>query len=251
MKIYSIFLFFFLTTLVKVYGQTLAVKPLFRISARFKGALDDDPATIYFDQKNSAEFHKDFDALKLMNTDQSVPSLYIFSADAKRLSIMGLPVQGITDMSVPLGIKTSRAGVISLNVQALQSLPYSYIYLQDLVKKSVQEIHQNTQLSIQLGSGQTENRFILLFRNKQYEGISAPSVWKAYSSGGKVYITLDSISGLSGQLSIISMSGQQIYRQELSNAGLHTLSPPVSPGIYILSFLSSTGNHTKKIILGP
>lgn len=250
MKSFSLILLFLLAFLIRLSAQTNSAKPIFRLTASYAGSIADDPATIYFDQKNSTEFMKEFDALKLMNTDQTVPNLYFFSTDTRRLSILGLPVQSVTDLTIPLGINAAHKGSMNLDVLALQAIPYTYVYLQDLAGNTIQELHLHSRISIQVTGAIVENRFNLLFRNKEIPGIAAPAQWNAYSFGNKVYIKLDSISGLSGKFSILSISGQEVYKQNLSDAGQHIISPSLSAGIYILSFLSSTGLHTRKIILG-
>lgn len=226
-----------------------SARPVLRFTASFE-KLNPDPMVIYFDQKNSAEFHKDYDALKLMNTDNTVPNLYVFSADGLRLSILGLPQQNLLTQTIPIGIKTEHAGVITFNTSAIGSMPYTYIYLKDLVAKTVQDLHQHPTITLQLAAGIYDHRFSLLFSNKAYTALTVTPDFNAYSANKKVYLTLDSISGLAGNFSIYSMNGQTVYNAAVSGAGKHIIIPGLTSAIYIIDFNSTTGVHSKKVYIG-
>ena len=65
-----------------------------------------DPMVIYFDEKAGKGFDSNLDALKLMNTDYTVPNLYALGTDGSKLSIDALPeLRQDTICSIPLGHK--------------------------------------------------------------------------------------------------------------------------------------------------
>lgn len=232
-------------------GQTVSnsARPVFRLTAGFD-KQSPDPMVIYFDQKASAEFHKDYDALKLMNTDNTVPSIYVFSADGLKLSILGLPKHNLVTQTIQIGLKTEHAGNVTFNTAAINSIPYTYIYLKDQAANTVQELHQHPSITTKLNAGIYDHRFSLLFSNKPYTDSKVAPEWAAYSANKKVYVSLDSISGLAGNFSIFAINGQAVYTSSLSGAGQHIIIPNLNSGIYIIDFNSSTGVHSKKVYIG-
>jgi len=80
-----------------------------------------DAAVIYFDESAPKTFDEQLDALKLMNTNSDVPSLYSVSPDSAKLSIRALtyPVDSLTVL--PLGLKTEKEGWITFNAKDIQA----------------------------------------------------------------------------------------------------------------------------------
>lgn len=226
-------------------------RPVFRLTAGYDRQTP-DPVVVYFDKKPSSAFHKDFDALKRMNSDTAVPSLYVYSGDSIKAAILGLPDQNYGAQIIPLGIRTQHDGKITFNTSSTGAIPYTYIYLKDQVTGILTDLHSVKTASLLLPKGNYENRFSLLFTNRAYAGIPSPvvPVWNAYSASRNIYITLDSVSGLNGIFTIYSMMGQLVYTESLSGSGLHIISTTLDTQLYIIGFSSETGQHTKKVYIG-
>ena len=80
-----------------------------------------DPMVIYFDENATPGFDSKLDALKLLNTDPSVPNLWGASTDGNRLSISALPVITGDSCSIPLGLKLNRAGNIIFKIRGIEN----------------------------------------------------------------------------------------------------------------------------------
>ena len=90
---------------------------LLRLEARFGEVnASGDPMVIYFDEKGGTGFDPEIDALKLMNTDNSVPNLYSLGTDGKKLSINALPEISATLYQVPLGLSTKIDGYVVFRI---------------------------------------------------------------------------------------------------------------------------------------
>ncbi len=248
MKGTSYFLLFCVSLLsIQIKAQTS--RSLFRLVAGYSDEIT-DPMVIYFDKKNSVAFHKDFDALKLMNTDLSVPNIYSFSGDGSRLSIMALPSQNLVNQTIPLGLKTGHEGMIIFNAISIVGVPYPYIYFIDAQSLKVQELHGAPKVSVRLAAGTYEKRFSILFSLTPYkEGIPAAG-WNAYSSKARLYITLDSVTGKSGTLAVFTIQGREVFNEAISGAGLHMLDPALPAGIYLIRLNSTKGTHSRKVFIG-
>ncbi|MDM8003005.1 MAG: hypothetical protein QUS66_08855, partial [Bacteroidota bacterium] len=93
---------------------------LIRLSACFSTSPETpDYTVIYFDEQATPEYDGQFDALKLLNTDTNVPSLFSVTPGASRLSINGMPPPGGKTLLVPLGIITQVDGNIRFRISAL------------------------------------------------------------------------------------------------------------------------------------
>jgi hypothetical protein len=234
--------------------STLSQKPIFRLFAQYSEETS-DPMVIYLDQKNNLGFDPQYDALKIMNTDASVPNIYGMSTDSQRVSILALNTGDTNRQTIPLGLKIAQSGNISFEATNLATFPIAYIYFQDSQDKKYFELHQNPKISMNLNSGVYEGRFSLIFSPKPLiPGSSTSSssawIWTAYSNLGLVYIKLDNQTGIQGNLTIYSVMGEPVWTGKLSGAGMHTFNPEIRDGIYILSFQSSTGTFTKKVFIG-
>lgn len=225
-------------------------KPIFRLFAQYSEETS-DPMVVYLDQKTQSGFDPQFDALKLMNTDESVPNIYSLSSDNQRLSILALNSADTGQQIVPLGLKLSQDGNITFEATNIETFSFPYIYLLDGKSNQYYELHQNPKVSLGLSKGTYEGRFSLIFSFKSLSPVSASSWnWTAYSYQETVYIKLEEFCGLEGDLKIYSVSGEPVWSGKLSGLGLHSLNPQVRSGIYILYFQSSKGVFTKKVFIG-
>ena len=86
---------------------------LIRLTAAFStDTTVTDPMLVYIDDKATAEFDSDYDALKLFNTDLNVPNIFSVSPEDYRLSINGLPPLTDSYLRIPLGLKANTAGTV-------------------------------------------------------------------------------------------------------------------------------------------
>jgi hypothetical protein len=227
-------------------------RPLLRLTAKFKDEnLSVDPLVIYFDPEATMAFDKEKDALKLMNTDNTVPNFFAISSDNRQLSINAIPEPDRITTFIPLGIKTESDGWIIFNAKSVLNMPFGLnIYFVD----SINGLHQNLTLDpecrIHLISGEYINRFYILFSDHDLRFKPAPEdIFHVYSAGNRIFAYCNVATGEAVGLSIHDMLSREVYKIELEGNGYHELNVNVITGLYLISLKASEGMLTKKLML--
>ncbi len=230
------------------HKQTSGNRPLVRIDAGFLNGLHSDPTVIYFDDLASAGFDKELDALKLMNTDAAIPSLYSVSQD-ENMSIQALPTptDSNTDM-IPLGLITEQDGWVDFNTRTIEMIPAGmHVYFLDAATGVVQDLRSTPKYSRYLNKGKYQNRFFLMLTFKDKTDIPVfNSELNAYTYGNNLFVYL---TYGSSDLIITNMAGQIILKQQLNSNGYHQIYCPFVTGIYVVTLFSNMGKQSKKILI--
>ncbi|MCD6011750.1 MAG: hypothetical protein K0Q79_1612 [Flavipsychrobacter sp.] len=238
------------TNLTPYYFKPTADRPLVRLDAGFtNNSNNTDPAVVYFDDNATANFDSELDALKLMNTDAGVPSLYSQSSDEKTYSIQSLKTFTDSVTTVPLGLKTDHDGLVKFNVRNIENIaPGMHIWFYDAQTGIVQDLKTNPQYQVQLTSGKYEKRFYLQFTEGSFTNIpGVTGELNAFSSGGNLYVYLiDDKAGLT----VTDVSGRVLVAQELEGQGYHEIKLHPGSGIYIVTLYSKSGKRSKKVFIG-
>lgn len=226
--------------------------PLLRISAGFADERKDvDHAVIYFDNNATSGFDQEMDALKLMNTDALVPSLYTVGTKGERMSICAWP--GMDDSTViPLGLKTTHAGWITFHAVDIDRIPVGrYIYIYDAKTGIRQNLQENPRYRLMLDTGRHENRFFLVFqqRGPALPTVSNPGTFDAYVAGGNLYADVSNLPDEKCDVVIVNMLGQVVLRKRIFGNGRHNLGAQYSNGIFIVSFYSQQQRVSKKVFI--
>ncbi len=235
------------------HKQTANETPLIRLSVKYMGMENNaDAAVVYFDPAATLTYDKQYDALKLMNTDASVPNLYVVSPGSEKLSISSMPAPADSISIVPLGIRTPREGLFVFTTQTLQYMPAgTRVFLGDALQQTITELQPQSTYYTQLKTGNSDNRFSLIFSRTDLPGkLFASDQLHAYSKDGKIYVYLNFITGDRGGLIISNALGQVLHKQDISGAGYHEIPAPFTNGIYIVSFQSQNGRFSNKIFIG-
>jgi hypothetical protein len=231
------------------YSET---RPLLRLTARIaEEGTSADPMVIYFDHDATSDFDKEMDALKLMNTDVLVPSLYSVTTNADRLSINGMPYPVDSITVIPLGLMSKKEGLIIFHASEIERMPFElYIYLCDNKTGAYQNLILHPEYMVHLDEGDYENRFSLVFSqyDLRYQPGSDES-FHVYSSRNRLFIYINQLSGENTDLSIHNMLGQQILHRQLSGNGYQEMDLDVNTGIYIVSLYSGKGVYSKKVYI--
>jgi hypothetical protein len=221
-------------------------KPLIRISAGFEEHPGmSDPAVIYFDAAATPAYDPEQDALKMLNTDERVPSLYSVSADS-RLSINAMPDPGDSARAIPLGLQTDKAGWLVFTARDMNLMPAGlHIYFADALTGLIQSLEQMPTYRVQIGKGAHHNRFYLLFSRQAKVSMPGAGELNAYAVGNTVIV-----NGGTGLLQITNALGQVVGEEMLVHDGQHQVRLDASPGIYIVTLTTEKGRQARKIFLG-
>jgi hypothetical protein len=223
--------------------------PLLRLNAGFDGRPVSDPVVVYFDDKAQSTFEKELDALKLMNSDPQVPSLYVNAPGATTQSICAWPYLKDTTDVIPLGLRTKQAGWVTFTSPVIERMPFDWhIYLYDAKTRSRHILDEKLKYRIQLDAGDYENRFFLMFNESQFPDVEG--VFNAYSKDGKLQLLIGGIANEKCDVSIANMQGQVILRKQFDGNGRYDIDIPFSSGVYIVSFYVNNHVFSQKIYIG-
>ena len=232
-------------------SETAQELPLVRLSAAYENKNVIDPVVVYFDANASQGFDQMLDALKLMNTDLNVPNLYAVTPQTDLLSISALPLPADSITRVPLGIKTEKAGWVILSAANLDNIPSGLnVYLADDATGRVLNLQQIPTYRVNISPGSVNNRFALLFSEKEINGIiNESNVFYANIENGKLKVYVNLPFANESRLTILNVLGQVMQQQTLYGNGQHDIDTRLTGGIYILSLQSQQGINSIKIYI--
>jgi hypothetical protein len=225
--------------------------PLVRLYTSYSGAAayQADPTVVYFANRTDANFNREMDALKLFNTDSTLPNLYSLSADGEKLSIQAVKTPQDSISIIPLGVQSPIAGRVNIGLRDVDNLATNqHIYLYDAQVKAITDLSNEPAYEVMLDANQYDNRFFLMFSKKDKAELPvANGPVNAYAYGNTVYaytIIPDC------QLLLTDVAGRTILQQEITGTGLHAIPVEVMPGIYFATFQSNFGRQTFKVYIG-
>ena len=230
-------------------------QPLLRIATGFDATPAADGLTFYFNDEATPAFNSKLDALKLLNTDSIVPSLFALSKDAQKLSINAL--QALTDSLtiIPLGLITKKDGWINFKAKDIRDIPTGiHIYLYDKKTGIYHDLQKDSLYHVFLPAADYENRFFLQFSSK--EPGTTPNLagnadgFSAYSSNGRLFVNAQLPAGEKGTVTVTNMAGQVLCRQEIAGNAYQPLHASLASAVYIVHFSGPSKEQSKKIFVG-
>jgi len=228
--------------------------PMIRLNAAYADNLTSpDPLVIYFDEKATIGFDSRLDALKLLNTDYDVPSVYTISGEGAKLSINALPEFSDPLCRIPLGINLDRDGYIVFRIDKPEAESYERdISITDRGSGKVASLINNKGYQVFLQSGEHNDRFFLnisSFTTDVPEIVPEEELFSIYNSSGVLKVFID--DQLKGGLdfSIFNLTGVKLFGIKIFESGYHEFRPDLIDGIYIATI--TTGKHriARKIVI--
>ncbi len=226
---------------------------LLRLNAQF---TDDsksvDPMVVYFNNNASEGIDKEYDALKLMNTDVNIPSLYATIKGGTKLSISALPEMDNKTVAIPLGLKVCREGELHFSINNMKNMPAVLrVYFYDAHTGVNQSLLNNEAYKVRLKPGEYLNRFSLKLINNTIDSpYDDPNdVLVVYSSNGIIKANVRSLQNNTGMLMLFDMTGHQIGRLQINEAGNYEMQPHLCAGLYFLRLISGDIENTRKVFV--
>jgi hypothetical protein len=231
------------TNLSQEFTKGVESISLLRFTAAFVDKRDNpDYAVAYFNEKATVEFNGQTDALKIMNTDKDVPSLYIKLSQQLNTSIKALYYDMDSSYSIPLGIKTLRNGNVIIKIKDSEGYfaDMGTITLYDKEKNIEQDLLRGGEYQVHLNAGQYENRFFLRFEYTKssvttaIESNEMDDSFKVYSSNGRINVN----ASTNGELRLYNISGQVLFNTTIYDAGDYDFEIDLNSGVYFANFIS-------------
>ncbi|MFO7669158.1 MAG: hypothetical protein R6W31_05835 [Bacteroidales bacterium] len=229
--------------------------PLIRVSVMFTDdSLSIDPFVLYMDEEATSGFDPDLDARKLLNTNFSVPNLYALLQGGEKLSIDGIPIVFEAPVIIPLGVKTNRQGPLSFGRAEIDpSFADFELFFYDARTKVRHKLSDDFEYEVLLDAGEYHDRFFLELQDLTAgveEAKANEAIFTAFASEGHIKAMIPGFSGSRGVLSIYSMDGRLVSRQEIESPGEYELEAPGQQGIYIVNFISGIRGSSVKLFIG-
>ncbi len=245
-----------LTVTPQIYRRLNGIDaiPLLRFRLRFAGNIESDPAVIYFQNTATEKFDNRFDALKLMNTNASIPSVYTLSSDAQKLSINALP-EPDSSSRIPLGIQILQDGQLSFFITDISALPSNlYCYLYDALTGRYQNLKENNAYTFDLPAGTYENIFSLVFSRTaillQSSTEPAASNFQVFGTGRNIQLILNMPTGERANIRFINMAGQVLLTKTYTQSGSFPINLLLPTGVYQVACSTANTVITKQIFIG-
>jgi len=217
-------------------------RSLLRIVAGYSDNIDSfDPMVIYYDYRSTYNFDSQYDALKIPNTDQAVTNFFVFSNDARSLSISAIPYTGGSSVTLRLGIKTDRSSEVVIRIRDISGIYLDKsVVLKDQQTGAVINLNDGGEYRIFLPAGDYQQRFYLTLSDAVFTGIEkeytvADHIY-AYSSGNMIRAEIRIPDGSKGFLSVFSASGQLLFAKKIEASGDYEIIPFQKSSIYIVRF---------------
>jgi len=228
---------------------------LLRLSAFFSTSPQTkDYTVVYFDEQATPEFDGQFDALKLLNTDINVPSIFSITPVGTKLSINSMANPGGKTLLVPLGIITQIDGNIRFSVSALDpSLNSMKISLIDSVAGAKRELALNSEYSVDLNAGECTGRFYLKFEELTTSVSRTteenPGILETTTKGGVLRLKINRIEGTTGSLRIYDLDGRMLIGETVRETGYYYYPGLFSNGIYIIAYRTGSVTASRKVVM--
>lgn len=217
-------------------------RSLLRIVAGYSDNIDSfDPMVIYYDYRSTYNFDSQYDALKIPNTDQAVTNFYVFSNDARSLSISAIPYTGGSSVTLRLGIKTDRSSEVVIRIRDISGIYLDKsVVLKDQQTGAVINLNDGGEYRIFLPAGDYQQRFYLTLSDAVFTGIekeyTVADHINAYSSGNMIRAEIRIPDGSKGFLSVFSASGQLLFAKKIEASGDYEIIPFQKSSIYTVRF---------------
>ena len=225
-------------------------KPLIRISVGCESENSNkDYLVVYFDEAATTAFEPELDAIKLNNTDASVPNAGVISSDGRILSVGAWP-ETPEELEIPLSVKTAEAGQLVFRLQDIENMwPGTKPYFKDKANGLVQNLLQVPEYRVYLQEGETNHRFSLVFSEKEISSdVFDSRMADAVVENNQIFVNVR-FRDEQLNVTLFSLTGQAIFSSNLNGAGIHKLCEAPPPGVYLLQVSTGMGTVSKKILV--
>lgn len=229
-----------------------AVLPFLRLSAQYSDISGQaDYFAVYLSDKSGPQFDPDFDALKLLNTDISVPNIYAIPEQGRKISIQSLPSWIDSTYILPLAVSSGTEGWIDIGLQQMDGFPVGMrVFFADGLTGEITEVDQEFSVKVWISMGETTDRFSLIFSYDDQTHIPpARDILQVHYAEQKLKIFMDLSKGTAATLQVTSMLGVQVLSTQLIGNGNHEIVLQVPTGVYLVSLHTPEGILTRKILI--
>jgi len=212
-----------------------------------------DYSVVYFDPKATSVFDGQLDALKLMNTDLSVPNVYVETPNETKISIKSFPYITDTVYIIPLGLKINQPGEVIFKIKDIEgTFQEMQISLTDKIAGKEQNLLNSEEYMITLTSGEYNDRFFLNVSNSVTDipdNNPLSELYSIYYSQGVLKANISNLEWGKGTLLICNLLGQILITDKIYTEGYHEINKHLNDGLYLTVFITGNTRVTKKVLI--
>ncbi len=218
------------------------------IKINVSGASGESNEYIQFREDATVQFDHTCDAYKLFGFSNA-PQIY--TNDGEELySINCLPVS-MKNYDLSMGIKIVDEGNYTLSFEGIDNISDKFeIDLEDIQTGTTETVTPGFSYTFSYKEGDNPDRFVLHF----YNVTATPEIGSENST--MIYAYQNSIvvksfeKPLNGNIEIINLLGQTVYKQQVTGTGFVSLRPQLENGAYIVRYRGNDGTvQSDKVIL--
>jgi len=208
-----------------------------------------DETVVRFDASSTNEFDSDYDAYKLLSSNENVPQIYTKLSNGTILSINTLaPLT--ENLSMPLIFRAGVTGKYTLNVADINFDPSISVLLEDTQEDVIMDLQTTPDYTFNISTGTFANRFIIHFslttgvNDYSEDNNLSPYI---YSEQNNIYVVFNTSKSIKGKITVYDILGREIIKKDIDK--LNKLSINNVKGLYIVKVLTDNNVYTKKIII--
>lgn len=213
-----------------------------------------DAAVLYLQAGATRSFDKIYDAIKLLNTDITIPNLYFIAEDAAKLSIQAIDDSNDSLLTFPLHLITQRDATVKWKTADLKNFPAKWlVYLEDQAVQKHYDLRTHELPEMQLAAGEHPDRFYLKLSRNVIRQDEAPAnqqqLFRVSISASNLTVQANLAVNESASIQLFSASGQQVSQYRVSGPGPHLLPARFASGIYIVHMITTHQKQSQKILI--
>jgi len=216
-----------------------------------KGNGFEDEALIAFFAEASTDFDSDFDAYKLITTNNEVPQVYTVTDFGTDLAINSLPKFN-SELVIKCNFTAGKDGYYSMALKELNISGIDKIYIEDKKDGSINEVSTIKEYAFNYVISDNVDRFNIRF-NKSVLGVDDVDLngndINLYAAGKNLIIEAAKQQGKNANITIFDLAGKQVYFNNLVLAAKNTQALTLITGTYLVKLTVNNQITSKKIII--
>ncbi len=212
-------------------------------------------AIVMFDDNATSEFDGEYDAFKLMSTNDTISDIYSVISSGTILSINTLNTNALTTLSeqeliIPIGLTPGNSGIITLSAFSIENISESiYVYLFDIQEDKYINLREDMyEVFIET---KTDDRFQLILSQTALN-INNSEILNnnilIYTYKNTTFVKSDIFKLNTGNIYIYDITGKLIHSKATINSSVQEIYIN-KPGTYIIKVIIDNYVVTQKVVV--
>lgn len=215
------------------------------LKLKVSGIANSDETAIIFNQNATDNFDKEYDAAKFLSNAVTKPVIYTKIAGEDAPIAINTFEYVTNTKIIPLYFETLANGPYSINVSELNFDPSVTVFLKDLNDNSMHDLKTNPTYNFTYSSGDTPNRFEIIFDGfVGVEDVATENNLNIFSNKNTIFINSDTKNS---RVEVYNLNGQLLLQKNISNLGLNSVDVNLPQSIYLVKVITDKEIFTTKV----